>query len=98
MMDLSDGLGADLPRLAGASGCGFRVDRKRLPRHPRCTTEQAMSDGEDYELLLALAPRDAARLAERWPERFPDLPLTPIGELTAPGAGEEYPRGHHPLA
>ena len=31
MMDLSDGLGSDLPRLARASGCGFEVDLSSLP-------------------------------------------------------------------
>ena len=35
MMDLSDGLGADLPRLARASGVGFEIDEKALPRTPR---------------------------------------------------------------
>ncbi len=98
MMDLSDGLGADLPRLARTSGCGFRVDRERLPRHEHCTIEQAIGDGEDYELLLALAPDDATELERRWPIRFPALPLTRIGELTAPGAGEELPRGHDHFA
>src|SRR5436190_13394611 len=46
MMDLSDGLGADLPRLAGASRLGFSVDRKALPAARGCTIEQAISDGE----------------------------------------------------
>src|SRR4029434_9169850 len=32
MMDLSDGLGADLPRLAAASGVGFAIEEKALPR------------------------------------------------------------------
>src|SRR6202043_524347 len=31
MMDLSDGLGADLPRLAKASKLGFKIDREKLP-------------------------------------------------------------------
>src|SRR5262249_26126978 len=51
MMDLSDGLGADLPRLTKASGVGFRLDLDKLPRAKGCSVEQAISDGEDYELL-----------------------------------------------
>jgi len=31
MMDLSDGLGADLPRLAKASGVGFAIEIENLP-------------------------------------------------------------------
>ena len=87
MMDLSDGLGADLPRLARASGCGFRLDESALPLNARCSVRQALSDGEDYELLFALPPREADRLQILWPRKFPKLPLTEIGELTtAPAA------------
>ena len=56
MMDLSDGLGTDLPRLAAASGCGFEIDEKKLPCRPGFSVEDAVSHGEDYELLLALPP------------------------------------------
>jgi thiamine-monophosphate kinase len=90
MMDLSDGLGADLPRLARASQCGFRLEEAALPLNAGCTASQALSDGEDYELLFALPPRDAARLQIRWPRKFPKLPLTEIGELTsAHGRGKK---------
>jgi thiamine-monophosphate kinase len=81
MMDLSDGLGADLPRLADASGVGFEIDAAALPRHRGCSVEQAISDGEDYELLFAIAPGDAHRLQQRWLRKFPKLPLTRIGRL-----------------
>ena len=37
MMDLSDGLAADLPRLAAASHCGYVVDEERLPLNRGCT-------------------------------------------------------------
>ena len=84
MMDLSDGLGADLPRLARASGVGFTIDEKALPRNRGCSIEQAISDGEDYELLFALAPNDADSLQKKWRKRFPRLPLTRIGRLHQP--------------
>lgn len=51
MMDLSDGLGTDLPRLAAASGLGFRIHAELLPVRPGFTAAQAAGDGEDYELL-----------------------------------------------
>lgn len=82
MMDLSDGLGADLPRLARASGLGFEVDRAALPRTRGCSVDQAISDGEDYELLFAIAPDDARQLTAKWRRKFPQLRLTHIGELT----------------
>jgi thiamine-monophosphate kinase len=82
MMDLSDGLGTDLPRLARASKVGFSIDQSALPVSRGCTIEQAISDGEDYELLFAVSPRDRARLERTWRKNFPRLPLTRIGCLT----------------
>jgi len=82
MMDLSDGLGTDLPRLALASGCGCHIEPSALPLHAGCTAKQALSDGEDYELLFAIPPRDATRLRTLWSRKFPSLGLTEIGALT----------------
>jgi len=82
MMDLSDGLGADLPRLAEASGVGFAIEEEALPRNKDCSISEAINDGEDYELLFALSPNDSAALARKWPKKFPRLPLTAIGFLT----------------
>ena len=81
MMDLSDGLGADLPRLARASRVGFELDRAALPLNRGCTIRQAISDGEDYELFFAISPKDARSLAARWRKKFPNVPLTRIGNL-----------------
>lgn len=81
MMDLSDGLGADLPRLAAASKVGFKIDIDRLPRNRGATIDNAISDGEDYELLFAIAPSERKRLQKSWRKKFPKLPLTRIGSL-----------------
>jgi thiamine-monophosphate kinase len=81
MMDLSDGLGADLPRLARASGVNFELDDSALPRNRGCSIPEAISDGEDYELLLAIAPKDSGSLVTRWRTKFPNVPLTRIGRL-----------------
>ncbi len=84
MMDLSDGLAADLPRLARASGCGFVLENDRIPRSRSATVEQALSDGEDFELLFAIPPRLATKLEPAWRKKFPRVALTRIGTLTAP--------------
>ncbi len=81
MMDLSDGLGADLPRLARASKTGFKIDIDRLPLNRGATVDNAISDGEDYELLFAVSPRDRKRLETSWRKKFPKLLLTRIGRL-----------------
>lgn len=96
MMDLSDGLGADLPRLAAASRVGFEIDEKSLPRSAGSGIRQAMADGEDYELLFAVPAEDRARLVTRWQKRFPKLPLARIGRLTRKSArpNQKLPDGY----
>ncbi|PYK71898.1 MAG: thiamine-phosphate kinase [Verrucomicrobia bacterium] len=81
MIDLSDGLGTDLPRLARSSKFGFSIDQRALPLSRGCSIRQAISDGEDYELLFAVSPRERKRLQTRWQKKFPELPLTRIGHL-----------------
>lgn len=93
MMDVSDGLAKDLPRLASASGCGFRVDRASIPRAPGCSVEQALGDGEDFELLFAVPRDNWPTLSQGWRECFPGLDLTVIGELVACDAGDRLVGG-----
>jgi thiamine-monophosphate kinase len=81
MMDLSDGLGTDLPRLAKASKVGFKIEMENLPLTRGTNIKDAISEGEDYELLFAVSPRDRPRLQRRWAKEFPNLPLTRIGSL-----------------
>lgn len=90
MMDLSDGLAKDLPRLAKSSGCGFRLERAAIPCAEGCGVEQALTDGEDFELLFT-APPDI--VTDGWKKMFPDLELTRIGELVADGEGESLEGG-----
>jgi thiamine-monophosphate kinase len=96
MMDLSDGLGADLPRLARASKVGFEIDKESLPRNPGCNIAHAISDGEDYELLFAMAPKNSRSLLSRWRKKFPTVPLTRIGFLNRNSKFEnrKLPRGY----
>jgi thiamine-monophosphate kinase len=66
LMDLSDGIAADAARIAEQSGCRLVVDVERLPLEPGLpeSDELFWTQGEDYELLAALAPDDP--LAERF--------------------------------
>jgi thiamine-monophosphate kinase len=99
MMDLSDGLGSDLPKLAAESRCSFRIDKESIPRHRACSFAQAISDGEDYELLLAVSPSGWASLMEDWSKRFPAIPLTRIGSMIPPKeSSTPLPGGYDHLA
>ena len=62
MMDLSDGLGSDLLKLCEASGVSAVLEKGRIPRNPGCSPDQALNDGEDFELLIAAAPAQAEKL------------------------------------
>jgi thiamine-monophosphate kinase len=86
MIDLSDGLGADLPRLAKASKLGFKIEMETLPLSPGCKLSDAISTGEDYELLFAIASQHRQRLQKRWSRKFPKLRLTRIGSLVRSSA------------
>jgi thiamine-monophosphate kinase len=93
MMDLSDGLGSDLPRLAAASGLGFEVDLKDLPLSKGCSPEDALRDGEDYELLFAVPQVVKSRLETAWMKAFPRLRLTSVGRLVNSGHREFAHKG-----
>ncbi len=93
MMDLSDGLAKDLPRLARASGCGFTMDRGSVPLSGNCTITQALRDGEDFELLFTLPADQAAALQREWSGSFPHLPLSVIGRMVGSDHGESLEGG-----
>lgn len=87
MMDLSDGLAMDAPRLARASGCGLDFATNNIPCAPGCSWEQAMGDGEDFELLIAVPAAKVESLNQEWKEAFPNVLLTKVGCLTEPDRG-----------
>lgn len=91
MMDLSDGLGSDLPRLARASGCGFEIERELLPVTEGRSVDQALRDGEDFELMFTISGSEG--LERAWSEQFPELELTRIGRLVEAGQGESLDGG-----
>ena len=88
MMDLSDGLGADLPRLVRASGVSFQLEAQKIPRNGSLNT--AINDGEDYELLFTVRPTRAEKLKKEWPFA---TPVHFIGVMGRRGAKSGFPTG-----
>jgi thiamine-monophosphate kinase len=82
MMDVSDGLSTDLPRLCKASGVGAFVEIDSLPRTSllpdRKAKEFALHGGDDYELLFTASARNARHL----PKNFRGLRISCIGGIT----------------
>ena len=89
MLDLSDGLGADAPHLAAASGVAIVVDVERTPvSGPAAAAAVANGieaslyaavGGEDYELLAALPPEFENGGPAQF-ERETGLAITRVGE------------------
>lgn len=93
MMDLSDGIARDVPRMAAASKLGYEVRIEDLPqcaelrwlRQQELLTADEANDfafwgGEDYELLVAMEPKAAPQILADYVKAF-DTPLLPIGVL-----------------
>jgi thiamine-monophosphate kinase len=88
MIDLSDGLSSDLPRLCAASDVSARVDAAKIPavQIPARLRGRnvdplrlALHGGDDYELLFTVSPHRKNLL----PGSFRGVPLTQIGAITA---------------
>ena len=104
MIDLSDGLAADVHHLLDESRVGATLDEKSLPISEAALRtsdngsplEHALSDGEDFELLFAVSPSDGAKLLSA------NDNVTQIGEVEcqlgcriqmSDGTLRELPRG-----
>ena len=84
-MDVSDGLAKDLPSLTPRL-CEAAVFEGMLPLSPGATPRQALCDGEDYELVMAVAGGKARLALERaWSKAFPRTRLTCIGRFVRKG-------------
>ena len=94
-IDVSDGLAGDLMKLAAASGCGARIEAKRVPFSTAARTvlaaepsliETALTGGDDYE-IIATVPAD--RLASlQAAAKGAGVEVTAIGNTEA-GEGVE---------
>jgi thiamine-monophosphate kinase len=86
MIDVSDGLAADLHHILDESQVAAVLDESAIPisdaAHSagdgRTPLEHALADGEDFELLLTAPANDARRLLQAPPF---STPLTHIGKI-----------------
>jgi thiamine-monophosphate kinase len=85
MIDISDGLLIDAQRLAKTSGVALMFELENIPANADATLEQALSDGEDYELLFSVPADKAELLRKKWPF---ETVLTSIGEIRKNPPGE----------
>jgi thiamine-monophosphate kinase len=89
-IDLSDGLADGAHRIAEASGVGITIDADALPIDPAARAHfdasgqdaviEALTGGDDYELLFTVRPRTRRRLAAAM--RRGGVALTRIGQCT----------------
>jgi thiamine-monophosphate kinase len=97
MMDVSDGLAKDLRALT-PRGSRSALEAGLLPRRPGVSLGSALGEGEDYELVFALAARTDRPAFERaWRRAFPRIRLTRIGRFVPVGplpAGALDPGAH----
>ncbi|MEZ5817055.1 MAG: thiamine-phosphate kinase [Hyphomicrobiaceae bacterium] len=110
-MDLSDGLVKDLGRMCRASGCGAIVHADAVPRgkagdaavaHDAVHWGDILGSGDDYEVLVAVAPDKAGQFEavanEAGQKAAMPFSVTRIGEMTA-GRHVEMRDGHgQPIA
>ena len=87
MMDLSDGLSTDLPRLCAACEVGALIEAEKLPAVRARKGVESLDDdslrfalhgGDDYELLFTVPRKKFNKI----PRSFSGLPLTAIGKIT----------------
>jgi thiamine-monophosphate kinase len=107
-MDVSDGLIGDLSKMMRASGVSGRVDLSQIPLSAAAAAviaaspplfDVALTGGDDYELLVAVRPRQAADFEAM--ATVSGIPVTAIGEALegpAPPAfiGRDGRRRHFP--
>jgi thiamine-monophosphate kinase len=94
-IDITDGLSRDLRHICAESRCGAAIYAEQIPLSPdtgafstgknaRDPLAQALGDGEDFELLLAVEPAAAEILAREW---HMETKLTCIGNIQEDAKG-----------
>jgi thiamine-monophosphate kinase len=77
MMDISDGISTDLKRICDKSGVGATLDGRDIPLSMAAMETAdplaaALNDGEDFELLFTLSPKEYDKLIDKWDSPTPN--------------------------
>jgi thiamine-monophosphate kinase len=106
MIDVSDGLAADLNHILEESGCGAVLSAAAVPvaaaavelsrTSGRTPLQHALGDGEDFELVFTVSPADGDRLLRDQP--VSGIQLAKIGECVERGLWIEESGTRRPLA
>jgi thiamine-monophosphate kinase len=104
MIDISDGLAADLQHILEESQVGAELIAEKIPIHEdafvraaqtgRTPLDHALNDGEDFELLFSVSQNDSDRLLE---QPLEGITLCMIGQIIPEGyfirdeQGEQHP-------
>ncbi len=101
MIDVSDGLAADLYHILDESRVGAVLRADQIPisetaqilQDDRTPLEHALGDGEDFELLFTVSPEDGERILRQCPL---SIPVTKIGEIAPKGRYELTDENNEP--
>ncbi|OGW84618.1 MAG: thiamine-phosphate kinase [Omnitrophica bacterium RIFCSPHIGHO2_02_FULL_46_11] len=90
MIDISDGFLQDLNHLVYTPGVTFMISEREIPiskaamklarGNRRKALNHALSDGEDFELLCTVSPKNFHKVQKNWRRRFV-IPFTAIGRV-----------------
>jgi thiamine-monophosphate kinase len=103
MIDVSDGLAADVNHICEESHCGAVLWADKIPISAAAKQladnlsplQHALGDGEDFELVFATSPLEAQHLMAQQP--LPGVRLSAIGECVANGLWLEEAGSRRPL-
>ncbi len=103
LIDISDGLAADVNHICVESGCGAVLRAEAIPIAPaaaqvvdgKAPLSHALGDGEDFELVCAVSPGDGRLLIDAQP--IDGITLVHIGECVESGLWLEEKGRRRPL-
>jgi thiamine-monophosphate kinase len=103
MIDISDGLAADVNHICEESHCGAVLRAEQIPitavaqsmADAKSPLDHALTDGEDFELILAVSEAEGRKLIQSQP--IPGITLTHIGECIEKGLWLEQQGQHRSL-